>query len=55
MNQPIHGEEINKILLKPRFKIELDESQEVILQKFKDNITNGDCKYCFKQSGNHIF
>ena len=55
MNQPIHGEEINKVLLKPRFKIEFDETQEEIIQKFKDNIADKDCKYCAKQSGNHIF
>jgi len=55
MNQPIHGEEINKVLLKPRFKMEFDESQEEILQKFKDNIADKNCKYCSKQSDNHIF
>ncbi len=55
MNKPIHGEEINKILLKPRFKMEFNESQEDILQKFKDNINDVECKYCSKQSGNLIF
>ena len=25
MNKPIHGHELNRVLLKPRFKIELDE------------------------------
>jgi len=55
MNQPIHGEDINKILLKPRFKMEFDESQEIILQKFKENLANRNCQYCAKQSGNHIF
>lgn len=55
MNQPIHGEEINKILLKPRFKLEFDESQEAILDKFKANLADKDCKYCSKMSGNHIF
>ncbi|MEE9348701.1 MAG: GTP-binding protein [Flavobacteriaceae bacterium] len=55
MNQPIHGEEINKILLKPRFKMTYDESQEVILNKFKANLSNTDCKYCSKISDNHVF
>ena len=55
MNQPIHGEKKNKILLKPRFKMKFDESSEHILTKFKDNLKNKDCKYCSKQSGNHIF
>ncbi|MCK5867739.1 MAG: ABC transporter ATP-binding protein [Mycoplasmataceae bacterium] len=55
MNKPIHGEEINKVLLKPRFKMEFDESQEEILDKFKENLNDKDCQYCSKQSGNHIF
>jgi len=55
MNKPIHGEEINKILLKPRFKMEFDESQEEILEKFKANLKDEDCEYCSKISGNHIF
>ena len=55
MNKPIHGDEINKILLKPRFKMKFDESQEEILAKFKKNLKDKDCKYCSKQSGNHIF
>lgn len=55
MNKPIHGNEINKILLKPRFKMKFDESQEEILAKFKENLKDKDCKYCSKQSGNHIF
>lgn len=55
MNKPIHGEEINKILLKPRFKMEFDESEEEILEKFKANLKDDDCEYCSKISGNHIF
>ena len=55
MTEPIHGEELNKVLLKPRFKIELNQSQEEILQKFKSNLDDENCKYCSKQSGNHIF
>jgi ABC-type multidrug transport system fused ATPase/permease subunit len=55
MNQPIHGNKINKVLLKPRFQMELDESQEAILNKFKANLADVDCKYCSKISGNHVF
>ena len=55
MNQPIHGEQKNKVLLKPRFKIAVDENPEHILSKFKENINNKDCKYCTKQSGNIFF
>ena len=55
MNKPIHGNEINKILLKPRFKMEFDQSQTEILNKFKENLAEKDCKYCAKLSGNHVF
>ncbi len=56
MKQPIHGEKINRILLKPRFKMELDnKSVEEILNSFKENLAKDKCKYCSKISGNHIF
>ncbi|MCF6297495.1 MAG: GTP-binding protein [Flavobacteriaceae bacterium] len=55
MNQPIHDNQVNRILLKPRFKMELDESQEEILEKFKANINAKNCKYSSRISGNHIF
>jgi len=55
MNEPIHDEQINRILLKPRFKLEIEESQQEILDKFTANLEDKDCKYCSKISGNHIF
>jgi len=55
MNEPIHDEKINRVLLKPRFKMLFDESQEDILEKFKENVEDKNCKYCSKISGNHIF
>lgn len=55
MNKPIHGNKINKVLLKPRFNIKIDESQEAILNKFKENLEDDNCKYSAKISGNHIF
>jgi len=55
MNQPIHGNTVNKILLKPRFKIESSRTVDEILSKFKENIAKDTCKYCSKISGNHIF
>lgn len=42
------------IHLRPRFKMELDESQEILLSKFKDNLSNGSCKYCSKMVDGHI-
>ncbi len=55
MNEPIHDEQINRVLLKPRFKLELDENQQEILDKFTANLEDEDCKYCSKISGNHVF
>ena len=55
MNKPIHGDKINKVLLKPRFKIESNKTVDEILSKFKNNIAKDTCKYCSKISGNHIF
>ena len=37
MNQRIHNKQINKILLKPRFKIACDESVEIIMEKFNEH------------------
>lgn len=55
MNKPIHNNNINKVLLKPRFKMEYDESQKNILAKFKKNFEEKNCEYATKISNNHIF
>jgi ABC-type multidrug transport system fused ATPase/permease subunit len=56
LKQPIHGEKTNRVLLKPRFRIALDNtSVDEILNSFKDNLAKNDCKYCSKISDNHIF
>ena len=55
MNKPIHGKQINKVLLKPRFELEYDESQQEIMSKFQENLDDKACKYCSKISGNHVF
>ncbi len=54
MNKPIHNNQINKILLKPRFKIEVNESEEDILNKFKDALGNKEYKYRGKIINHHI-
>ena len=56
IKEPIHGEKKNRILLKPRFRMELDnKSVDEILQSFKNNLAQDTCKYCSKISDNHIF
>jgi len=54
MNKPIHDNQINKVLLKPRFKLKFEENEEEILNKFKDNLKDKNCKYCSKIVNQHI-
>jgi len=54
MNKPIHENQINKVLLKPRFKIAMNENEEEILNKFKENLNDSNCKYCSSITDNHV-
>ena len=47
-------EKNSDVFLRPRFKMELDESQQKIIEKFKDNLNDGNCKYCSKIIDAHI-
>lgn len=44
----------NEIFLRPRFRLDFDESQEALMTKFKDNLNKGECKYCSKIVDKHI-
>jgi len=56
LKEPIHKEKRNRVLLKPRFKMEFDnKTVDDIMNSFKENLDKKDCKYCSKISGNHIF
>lgn len=46
---------LNKILLKPRFSIKINEPKEQVLEKFIDKLNHKECDYSRKISGNHIF
>jgi Na+/melibiose symporter-like transporter len=54
MNQPIHNDQLNRVLLKPRFKIERNESKDLIIEKFKKEFSSGNCIYCTKIIDHHI-
>jgi len=54
MKRPIHDDQINKVLLKPRFKMEFDKNKKEILNIFKDNLNDQNCKYCSKIIDHHI-
>lgn len=54
MNKPIHDKKINRVLLKPRFKITRDESADNIINKFRGEFDSGNCEYCSKIIDHHI-
>ncbi|MGI9530810.1 GTP-binding protein [Lutimonas sp.] len=54
MNDPIHNDELNRILLKPRFKLKYSASVEEILDEFRGNLAIEDCKYKSKIVNHHI-
>ncbi len=47
-------EKNNTIFLRPRFKMDFNESQQKLLEKFKKNLEDGNCKYCSKIVDTHI-
>lgn len=46
---------LNKILLKPRFKLTLEQEPENVISKFKENLEHQNCEYCSTISQDHIF
>ncbi len=54
MKKPIHDNQVNRVLLKPRFKMAFKENEEDILNKFKINLQGNNCKYCSKIIDYHV-
>ncbi len=54
MNDPIHDDELNRILLKPRFKFMFEASENEILQQFKESLEAKNCNYSSQIVGHHI-
>jgi len=44
----------NEFFLRPRFKMDFNESQQKIITKFKENLNQKSCKYCSKIVDGHI-
>lgn len=42
------------VFLRPRFKMDFNESQQELLEKFRKNLEDGNCKYCSKIVDGHI-
>lgn len=49
------SENLNKILLKPRFYIDFNQSKEAVLDKFIDKLNKENCEYCKRRNDNHIY
>lgn len=54
MSAPIFNDQLNKVLLKPRFKIEAREGIDELIEKFKDHLKKDFPEYRSKVIGNHI-
>lgn len=54
MNQPIHNDDLNRIFLKPRFKLKFKESKEDILEQFKHNLEQDTGGFISKMIDHHI-
>lgn len=54
MNQPIHNDELNRVLLKPRFKFKFKENKEDVLAQFKVNLEQNKGDFISKIIDHHI-
>jgi len=54
MSAPIYDDQLNKILLKPRFKIEAREGVDELINKFRVQLKENYPEYRSKVIGNHI-
>ena len=54
MNKPIHNKQINKVLLKPRFRIEVDQEKDQIVDIISKRLSDENCKFRSQIAGNHI-
>lgn len=54
MNDGLDTNQLNKILLKPRFKIERLEDKAIIIEKFNAKFAQGGSRFLGKIVGHHI-
>ena len=54
MNEPIHNDQLNKVLLQPRFKIEVGQNVEQVLNKLKRSLESESCKFKSKIVLHHV-
>ena len=54
MKDPIHQDELNRILLKPRFKLRYTDKKEDIIAQFRKNLADDSCRFPGKVVDHHI-
>lgn len=54
MNKPIHDTQINKVLLKPRFKLEVEQKKEEVLHSLNERLNMKSCEFRSKFAGYHV-
>lgn len=54
MKEPIHQDELNRILLKPRFKLRFSNSKEEIIEQFRNNLSGKKCLFPSKIVDHHV-
>lgn len=54
MNKPIHDKKVNRVLLKPRFKIKVEDDKAVVLDRFRIIFKTSNSKYRGKIIDHHV-
>ena len=54
MNKPIHDTQINKVLLQPRFKFEVEQNKEEVLITLSNILNDKSCEFRSKIAGFHV-
>ena len=54
MNKPIHDNQINKVLLKPRFRIEVDQSESQTMDNLKKILNKEHCNFRSQIANMHV-
>lgn len=54
MNKPIHDNQINKVLLKPRFRIEVEQGENQILDNLKKRLKKENCNFRSQIADMHV-
>lgn len=54
MSEPIHNDQLNKVLLQPRFKIDVSQNVEQVLNKLRKSLEAENCEFRSKIVLHHV-